>query len=165
MEGFLGVQWQVSVDLAGRNVVEARHAGLASRLEHRLGPEDVRPEEQTGIQDRQRVVRFGGEVDDGVDPLAPQGLFGRYRVADVPLDEDDPVLDVGQAGSVAGVGEDVVDDHMVLGVLFDPVTGEVRPDETGTSRDEKAHNAGDISPGPGPHPDPGQTAGAPHPQR
>ena len=82
---------------------------------------------------------LGGEVDNGVDLLAPQRLFGRGRVADVPLDEDDPVLDVGQVGTVAGIGEHVVDDDMVLGVLFDPVAGEIRPDETGTSRHEKAH--------------------------
>ena len=97
-------------------------------------------------------MRLGGEVDDRVDLLAPQRLLGGLRVADVALDEDDPVLDVGQVGSVAGVGEDVVDDDMVLGVLFDPVAGEVRPDETGTSRDEKAHSGGHISPGPGPLP-------------
>ena len=81
--------------------------------------------------------------------FAPQGLLGGRRIADVPLDEHDLVFDVGQVGSVAGVGEHVVDDDMVLGVLLHPVTGEIRPDETGTSRDEKAHKGDDVSPGPG----------------
>ena len=141
MEGLVRIERQVPVDLAGRDVVETPDTGLPGRLEHRLGPEDVRAEEEARVEHGQRVVRLGGEVDDGVDPLAPQRLLGGDRIADVPLDEDDPVLDVGQAGSVAGVGEDVVDDHMVLGVLFDPVTGEVRPDKTGTSCNEKAHTA------------------------
>ena len=91
-------------------------------------------------------MRFGGKVDHGVDGLAAHRLLGRDGVADVCLDEHDPVLDVGQVGSVAGVGEDVVDDDMVLGVLLDPVAGEVRPDETGTSRDEKAHRAAIVVP-------------------
>ena len=126
-------------------MVEAGHAGLAGRLEHGLGPEHVGAEEEARVQHGQRVVRLGGEVDDRVDRLAPQRLLGGRRVADVALDEDDPVLDVGQVGSVAGVGEHVVDDDVVLGVPFDPVAGEVRPDETGTSRDEKAHRAGHAS--------------------
>ena len=84
--------------------------------------------------------------------FAPQRLLGRRRIADVPLDEHDLVFDVGQVGSVAGIGEHVVDDDMVLGVLLHPVTGEIRPDETGTSRDEKAHTAADGSPGPRPPP-------------
>ena len=148
MEGLVGVERKVPVDLARRDVVEARHAGLPGGFEHGLGPDDVRPEEQARVEHGQRVVRLGGEVDDRVDVLTTQRLLGHRLVADVALDEDDPVLDVGQAGSVAGVGEDVVDDDMVLWVLFDPVSGEVRPDETGTSRDEKAHSAGNVSPGP-----------------
>ena len=120
-------------------MVEPGHSRLPSRLEHGLGPDHVGPEEQPRIEDRQGVVRLGGEVDDRVDLLATEGLFGRVGVADIPPDEDDPVLDVGQVGSVAGVGEDVIDDHMVLGMLLHPVAGEVGPDETGTSRDEKAH--------------------------
>ena len=76
-----------------------------------------------------------------LDCLAPQGLLRRDGVADVRLDEGDPVLDVGQVGSVAGIGEHVVDDDMVIGVLLHPITGEIRPDETGTSRDKKAHGA------------------------
>ena len=152
VEDLVGIERQVPVDLAGRDVVEPPDVRLAGRLQHGLGPEHVGAEEQTGVEHRQGVVRLGGEMDDRVDPLAPQRLLGGGRVADVALDEDDPVLDVGQAGSVAGIGEDVVDDDMVLGVLFDPVSGEVRPDETGTSRHEKAHSAGNISPAPNPSP-------------
>ena len=165
VEDLVGIERQVPVDLARRDVVEARHLRLPCRLEHGLGPENVRAEEQPGVEHGQRVVRLGGEVDDRVDPLAPQGLLGGRGVTDVSLDEDDPVLDVGQAGSVAGVGEDVVHDHMVLGVLFHPVAGEVRPDETGTSRDEKAHSGRDISPGPAHHHCPGGAADGPRRRR
>ena len=109
----------------------------------RLGPEHVGPEEQA------RVRGWPGELCDSAAKwtivsisCSAQRLLGhRVEVADVPLDEDDPVLDVGQVGSVAGVGEHVVDDDVVVGVLFDPVADEVRPDETGTSGHEKAHRA------------------------
>ena len=107
-------------------MVEPRKAHLAGRLEHGLGPEHVGSEEQAGVQDGQGVVRLGGEVDDRVDLLAPRA-FSAARVADVALDEDDPVLDVGQVGSVAGIGEHVVDDDMVLGVLLDPVSAKFDP--------------------------------------
>jgi hypothetical protein len=86
--------------------------GLAGRLEHGLGPEDVGPEEQARIEDGQAVVGLGGEVDDRVDPISgPQVFSGAVPVADVPWTKDDPVLDVGQVGPVAGVGEGVVGDH------------------------------------------------------
>ena len=63
-------------------------------------------------------------------------LLGRLEIADVPLDEDDAVLDVGQVGAVPGIGQHVEGHHLVLGVLLDPVADEVRPDEAGTSGHE-----------------------------
>ena len=146
-EGLVGVERQVAVDLAGRDVVEAGHADLAGRLEHGLGPEHVGAEEETGVRARRGELCDSAAKWTIVSISSPRSAFSAAgRVADVALDEDDPVLDVGQVGSVAGIGEHVVGDDMVLGVLFDPVAGEVRPDETGTSRHEKAHKCGHVSP-------------------
>ena len=125
--------------------MEAGHAGLAGSFQHGLGADHVGAEEQPRVEHGQAVVGFGGEVDDGVDPLLPDGLLGLSAVADITLDEDDPVLDVGQIGSVAGIGEHVVGNNVVVGVLFDPVADEVRPDESGTSRHEKAHKAESLA--------------------
>ena len=63
-------------------------------------------------------------------------LADRLEIADVALDEGDPVLDVGQVGAVAGVGEHVEGDHVVVGVLLDPVADEVGADEAGTAGHE-----------------------------
>ena len=101
------------------------HLGLAGRLQHGLRAEHVGAEEQSGVEDGQAVVRLGRKVDDGVDLVGPQRLLGQRTVANVAVHEDDPVLDIGQVGSVAGIGEHVVRNDVVLGMLFDPVADEV----------------------------------------
>ena len=110
-EGVVGVEGQVAVDLAGRDVVEARHAGVPGGLEHGLGAEHVGAEEPARVEDGQAVVGLGGEVDDRVDGVLAQRGQGELAVADVAVDEGDPVLDVGQVGPVPGVGEGVVGHH------------------------------------------------------
>ena len=99
------------------------HPGVAGRLEHGLGPEHVGPEEPARVEHGQAVVGLGGEVHDRVDLVLAEGLEGELAVADVAVDEGDPVLDVGQAGPVPGVGEGVVGDHGVVGVLLAPSSG------------------------------------------
>ena len=51
----------------------------------------------------------------GVDACGPGWWPARSEVADVALDEGDPVLDVGQVGPVPGVGEGVVGDDRSSG--------------------------------------------------
>ena len=122
-EGVVGVERQVAVDLAGRDVVKARHAGVPGGLEHRLRAEHVGTEEQTGVEHGQAVVGLGGEVDHRVDGVLAQPGRGKLAVANVTLDEDDAVLDVGQVGPVSGVGEGVVGDDAVAGVVLRPSSG------------------------------------------
>ena len=136
---------QIAVDLAGTDVVEPCDADLAGRLQQRLGPEHVGAEEQSRVENGQTVVGLGREMDDGVDLLVTQRLLGQGAVTDVTLDEDDGIFDVGQIRSVAGVGEHVIGDDVVLRMLFDPVADEVRPDETGSSRHEKAHKGESVA--------------------
>ena len=62
-------------------------------------------------------------------------------VADVALDEDDPLLDRREALAVPRVREQVVDDDVVVGVPIEPVVDEVRADEAGSAGDEEAHRA------------------------
>ena len=142
MNDLVGVEGQVPVDLAGRDVVEPGHAVAAGRLGQGLGAQHVGPEEPGRVQDGQAVVGLGGEVDDDVDLVLGQGLGHHLEVADVALDEGDPVLDVGQVGPVAGVGEHVEGHDGVVGVVLHPVPDEVRADETGTAGHEESHDPG-----------------------
>ena len=121
--------------------MEALDPGRARRVEERLRPEDVRAEEPRRVDHGERVVRLGGEVDDGVDVVLPQRRLGEVAVADVALDEDDPLLDGRQALAVPRVREQVVDDDVVVRVPLEPVVDEVRADEAGSAGDEEAHRA------------------------
>ena len=74
-------------------------------------------------------------------PWARMVARAQVAVADVAPDEGDPVLDVGQAGPVPGVGEGVVGHHGVVGMVLHPVTDEVRADEAGATGHEQMHGA------------------------
>ena len=78
-------------------MVEPLDLAAPRGLEQRLRPDHVRAEEAAGIDHGQRVVRLGGEVDDHPDLLVPQCSLGQVGVRDVALDEDDPVVEVGEA--------------------------------------------------------------------
>ena len=90
------VEREVAVDLARRDVVEARDAAVARGLEQRLRAEHVGAEEASRVEHREAVVRLGGEVHDHVDRLALEHRGDEIEVADVALDERDAVVDVGE---------------------------------------------------------------------
>ena len=115
------------------------HLRAASRLEKELRAENVRTSEQARVEHREAVVRLRGEVDDGVDGLVGERLRREVEVGDVALHEHDPVLDIREARAVAGVGEEVVDDDVVVRVALEPVVDEVRADEAGSAGDEQSH--------------------------
>ena len=48
-------------------------------------------------------------------------------------------LDVVEVGAVAGVGEQVERDDVVVRMALEPVADEVRADEPGAAGDEQAH--------------------------
>jgi hypothetical protein len=84
-------------------------------------------------------VRLRRKVDDRLDLLVPNDALDEIAVGDVPLDEDDPAVDVVQARSVTGVGKEVVGDDVVARMVVEPVADEVRADEPGRAGDEEAH--------------------------
>ena len=94
---------------------------------------------RAGIDHREAVVRLGREVDDRVDSLVAHDALGKVAVRDVPLDEDDAILDVLEARAVAGVREQIERDDVVVGMAIEPVADEVGADEAGGSGDEHAH--------------------------
>jgi len=107
-EGVVGVERQVPVDLARGDVVETPHPGVAGGLEHGLGPEHVGPEEPTGVDHGQAVVGLRREMDDRVDLVRAQGLQGELSIADIAVDEADPVFEIDEVGPVPRVGEGVI---------------------------------------------------------
>ena len=70
-------------------MVEPRHPDAADGLEQALGAGDVGGEEVAGAQDRQRVVRLRGEVDDDVDAVGAQQVLDELGVADGAVHELD----------------------------------------------------------------------------
>src|SRR4026207_1363884 len=72
-------------------------------------------------------------MNDGVDSIALDDFVERVAVANVALDEREPLvvrqrLEVGQ---VTRVGERIQPDDHVAQVMLDPVVDEVRADESG----------------------------------
>jgi hypothetical protein len=86
-------------------------------------------------------VRLCREVDDDLDRVLAQRRLGQLAVADVPLDERDSLLDRGEAGPIARVGEQVVDDDVIVRVPLEQVVDEVRADEARSAGHEEAHRA------------------------
>ena len=72
-------------------------AVAASSFEQRLGAEHVGADESLGVEHREAVVRLRREVDDHVDLVPRQQRRHQVEVADVSLDELDPVVDLGEA--------------------------------------------------------------------
>ena len=85
------------------------------------------------------IVRFGREADDRVDLLVADDTLGEVAVPRVTVDEDDRLLEVGEAGAVAAayVGRSCA--TTVVRPAVEPVADEVRADEAGGSGDEQAH--------------------------
>ena len=121
--------------------MKALDAGVARGVEQDLRADDVRPEEASGIDHRETVVRLGGEVDDDVDPLVLEHFTCELGVADVALHEGDPGSHVVEACAIPCVREQVVDDDPVVGVALEPVVDEVRADEAGPAGNENPHPA------------------------
>ena len=84
-------------------------------------------------------MRLGREVDDDVDALLREHALDELEVADVALDE--PHVEPVEVAPVAGVGEQVERDDVVVGMALEPAADEVRADEAGRAGDEEPHPA------------------------
>ena len=116
MNDLVGVEVEVAVDLAGGDVVEAGDADRAGPP--RAGPGcRARWCGRTGAGSSTARLLWDSAAKFTTTSI---GLVAQVRsavaeVADVALDEADPVVEAVQVGPVAGVGEQVVDDHAVVG--------------------------------------------------
>ena len=89
-------------------------------------------------------VAFGGQVNDTVDIVFLYEGAHAAVVADVGLHESVVrlVLNVHEVGEVAGIGECIQIDDVVLRVFGDKKTHNVRTDETCTSGNENVFHKG-----------------------
>ena len=136
-ERLVRVEREVAVDLARRDVVEAADPDLTRCIAECLRAEHVGADETSGVEDRQAVVRLGGEVNDRVESVAREDLLDERLVADVAVDEGDrtALFQRGDGRLVAGIGECVQHDDDIARVALGPETHEVRADETGSAGD------------------------------
>ena len=82
-------------------------------------------------------VTLGGQMDDAVDLLVLHQLVEGVEVADVHPHElvIRLVLDVLQIGQIAGVGELVEIDDIILGIFVHKEANNMASDESGTAGD------------------------------
>jgi hypothetical protein len=106
----------------------------ARGLEQGLRAEDVGAEEAAGVEDGEAVVRLGGEVDDRVDALLGEEPLGGVKVADVA--DREPDAELVEVARIAGVGELVECDDVVVRMALEPPADEIRADEPGAAGDE-----------------------------
>ena len=86
-------------------------------------------------------MTLGGKVDDAVDLLVLHQLIDTVEVAYVHLDElvVGFVFDVFKVGEVAGIGQLVKVDNLVLRVLVDKQPYHMASNESGTAGDDDVH--------------------------
>ena len=119
----------LAVDRAARRREDDLRAGAPRRLEHLDGADDVDGRVVVGPRDRGHHVGLRGEVEDDVRRAEVEA------VADVPLDERGGGVQV-----LALAGREVVDRDDLVAALDEPVD-EVRPDEPGSTGDDRPHAA------------------------
>ena len=95
--------------------------------------------EGEGILDGAVHVAFCRKMDDAVHVLLLHETEDTLEVADVHLDKAvvGAVLNVLEVGQVAGVGEFIQIDNLVIRVLVDEQAYYVASDETGAARNNK----------------------------
>ena len=110
--------------------------GRLGRLQQAVGADHVGGDECIRPGDRAVDVALRGEVDDRVDPPALDQLGDEIGMADVALDQLDPVEPV-EVRAVPRIGEQVEDDDAVVGRDRAPVVDEVGADEAGPAGDDQ----------------------------
>ena len=135
-----------AIHFVGGDVVEAlaliafgkRLPIVARRLQQAEGAHHIGAGERHRIFDGTIDVTFGGEVNDAVDVFLFEQTTHGGVVADVEAGEFivRRVFHVGEIGQVAGVGEYVEADNVVVGIFANKTAYDVVADETGAAGDD-----------------------------
>src|SRR6185437_15793577 len=138
-----GLRVEISVDLVGRDVVEAAcTAGpiliprRTRRLQQLVSAPHVGIDERIRTVDRAIDVRFRGKVHDGVDSFALDNLVHRIAVSNVSLHKREMSIlcEWLEARKVTGIRQSVQSDDLVIWMVLRPELDEVAADKTGRSR-------------------------------
>ena len=132
-------QFEGSVDLVGRDVIEALALVLLGKalpiefrgLEQRERAHHVGLCENEGVLDATVHMALSCQVDDAIDLFLLHQAVEGVEIADVHLHEliVGLLLDVLQVGQIAGVGEFVEVDDVVVGILVHEMAHHVAPDK------------------------------------
>ena len=121
------------------------YPGQPAGVHYRVGTHAVGDHEILGAGDRSIDVALGREVEHGV--VSFDRLREGVQIANVGVHEPKAapagVLDVTERGAVPGVGQGVVDGHLVVAVPHDP-PNVVGPDEAGATGDQESHRPKDT---------------------
>ena len=107
-------------------------------LKEREGTHDIGASKGEGVLDTAVDMTLGCKVDDAIDLLVLHQLIEGIEVTDVHLDKlvVGTVLDILQIGEVAGIGQLVKVDDLILGILVDEQSYYMAADEAGTAGDD-----------------------------
>ena len=140
---------QVAIYLVGGNMVEAKGPPVrlvqlqpigAGGFQQGIGANDIGLDKGGRAVDGAVHVRLGRQVHDRVRLELGQGATDHRAVADIGLQElvVRVVRDAGQRFEVAGVGQLVEVEHLVLGVI-EQVANQRRTNKTRAAGDQNTH--------------------------
>ena len=146
LDSLRAIHLQRTVNLIGGDVIEALPLVFLGEgippepggLQQAQGPQHVRPCERERVLDAAVNVALSSQMDDAIDILLPHQFVHPVEIADVSLDERivRPVLDVLEVGKIAGIGQLIDIDDMIVGILRHEKAHYVRANETGSSGDD-----------------------------
>ena len=142
VHGFRLEGLSLAVHLVRRDVDEPLDAPVAfGRFEEDVRSENIALSEVEGVSEGIVHVSLSGEMHDGVDAFFDHDVGDEVGAGDVAFDE----FEVFEAGDFLEVGEArarvefIVDDYVVVGVLFREEDGHMRPDKSLSHYEGKWH--------------------------
>jgi hypothetical protein len=77
-------------------------------------------------------MRFGSEVDDGIESFFAQELLDQGRIADCTVNKAQlwTILSQREICLITGIGQGIEDYNPIPGLAAQPIEDEVRPDES-----------------------------------
>lgn len=111
---------------------------VAGRLEQGVGAHDVGFDEGVRTLDGAVHVGFRRKVDNGVDVVGHQEIFHQGLIQNVAVDERESGMVVCpfQVVPVAGIGQCIKDNNVILWIFFNPVVNKICTDKAGATCDK-----------------------------
>ena len=137
-----------SVNLIGGNVVETeirrcvtRGNESAGRFEQAESPGDIGVQECLGGVDRAIDVAFRRKMREHRNTMLVEKPADQFPVPDVPVDKNECLIILREAGAVPGIGERVEHNNPVPGMGVPPMVNKIGSDKSRSAGDQKIHRA------------------------